>query len=307
MRITVFTPAYNRGYIIENLYRSLQRQTFHDFEWIVIDDGSTDNTEELFEKWTKEDNFFPIIYKKIQNGGKHRAINKGVKLANGELFFIVDSDDFLTDNSLEINDKIEKSIDEKEKSDFCGICGCRGFSEKEIIGSTYESSGFLDITALERIKYNIRGDKAEVFYTEVLKRYPFPEFDGEKFITECVVWDKMAADGYKLRFFNKITYICEYREDGLTAAGNTIFENSPKGWGLFLSQSVKYNKFTGEYKWDKLYHYWYTLHNDKNLSTSEIAGYLNMSYFYFSRKIFEIRALNSLNRLCRKFYSYLLK
>ena len=100
-KITVFTPTYNRAYILENLYRSLQRQTCKTFEWLVVDDGSADNTKELFERWQQEDNFFPIRYVKQENGGKCRAINQGLKLADGELFFTVDSDDYLTDDALE--------------------------------------------------------------------------------------------------------------------------------------------------------------------------------------------------------------
>ena len=92
-KITVFTPTYNRAYIIETLYRSLQRQTYRDFEWLVVDDGSADNTQELFEAWQKEDNFFPIRYYKQENGGKCRAMNRGLEMAQGELFFTVDSDD----------------------------------------------------------------------------------------------------------------------------------------------------------------------------------------------------------------------
>ena len=101
MKITVFTPTYNRAYIIENLYRSLQRQTVKDFEWLVIDDGSTDNTQELFDKWISEENAFPIRYYKQRNGGKCRAINRALDLAQGELFFTVDSDDYLTKDALE--------------------------------------------------------------------------------------------------------------------------------------------------------------------------------------------------------------
>ena len=97
-KITVFTPTYNRAYILENLYRSLQRQSFTDFEWLVVDDGSSDGTKALFERWQKEDNPFPIRYCYKENGGKCRAINYGLKLAQGELFFTVDSDDYLTDD-----------------------------------------------------------------------------------------------------------------------------------------------------------------------------------------------------------------
>ena len=105
MRITVFTPAYNRGYIIEKLYRSLQNQTFRNFEWLIIDDGSSDNTSEKIQSFIQDNNDFPIIFEKVENGGKHRAINLGVQKARGELFFIVDSDDYLTNTSLEIVDQ----------------------------------------------------------------------------------------------------------------------------------------------------------------------------------------------------------
>ena len=110
MKITVFTPTYNRGYIIENLYKSLQRQFFTDFEWLVVDDGSSDNTEELFEIWSKENNNFQIRYYKKENGGKHRAINYALDKERGELFFTVDSDDYLTDDALYKVDKWGKVI-----------------------------------------------------------------------------------------------------------------------------------------------------------------------------------------------------
>ena len=94
-KITVFTPTYNRCYIIGALYESLKKQTFQDFEWIVVDDGSTDDTEAFFAEILKEEHFFDISYVKVENGGKHRAINQGLSMAKGELFFIVDSDDYV--------------------------------------------------------------------------------------------------------------------------------------------------------------------------------------------------------------------
>ena len=96
-KITLFTPTYNRAYILDVLYRSLQKQIYTDFEWVVVDDGSVDNTQELLETWQKENNPFTIRYFKQENGGKCRAINHGLKQAQGELFFTVDSDDYLTE------------------------------------------------------------------------------------------------------------------------------------------------------------------------------------------------------------------
>lgn len=274
MRITVFTPTYNRGYIIKNLYKSLQKQSFNDFEWIVVDDGSTDNTEELFEVFQRENNTFPITYVKVKNGGKHRAINKGVKLAKGELFFIVDSDDYLTNDSLEIIDSVEKSIPEEEKQFFAGVCGLRGYDNNKIIGKTFDGD-ILDITMLQRTQYNVLGDKSEVFYTKILKKYPFPEFKDENFITECVVWDKIAYDGYKLRFFNKINYICDYLPDGLSAHSNELFKKNPKGCGLYIYQSGKYGKLYGLKKWQEYSKYYHFFRN--KLKLSEIAKNLHIN------------------------------
>ena len=129
MKVTVFTPTYNRAYIIENLYRSLQRQTCRDFEWLIVDDGSSDNTEEVIKGWQQEENDFPIRYYKKENGGKCKAINYGVDLAEGLLFFNVDSDDYLT------NDAIEKVISWEEElptdKKYCGVMGNLGTSPTE--------------------------------------------------------------------------------------------------------------------------------------------------------------------------------
>jgi glycosyltransferase involved in cell wall biosynthesis len=295
MKITVFTPTYNRGYIIDNLFQSLKRQTYTDFEWIVIDDGSDDDTENKFQKYQSVDNGFPIIYKKVNNGGKHRAINKGVKLAQGELFFIVDSDDYLTDTALEIIINVEKSIPLDQKKEFAGVCGLKGYSEDMLVGKTFDNNAeYLDITSLERPKHGIYGDKSEVFYTDILKKYPFPEFENENFITECVVWDKIAFDGYKLRFFNDIIYICDYLPDGLTNQGNSIFYKNPKGYGLYLYQSALYGKFTGLGKWNLFAEFFYK--NRKTISFFEICRILHLNPINFILKILGLRLFYKIYR-----------
>lgn len=274
MRITVFTPTYNRGYIIEKLYRSLQRQNFRDFEWIVVDDGSTDNTEALFQQFSAEENFFPIRYFKTQNGGKHRAINRGVAEAKGELFFIVDSDDHVTDDALEWIDRMESSIPQDQKKHFGGICGQKGYDATTPIGKSFDAD-ILDITSLERPQYNVTGDKSEVFYTEILRKYPFPEFDGEKFVTECVVWNAIAAAGYKLRFFNHIIMICNYLPDGLTAQGNDLFKKNPRAWGLYIYQQSLFGVTKGLNKWNEYLQYFYAVRG--KLRFCEISRILHMN------------------------------
>lgn len=286
MRITVFTPTYNRGYIIENLYRSLQRQNFRDFEWIVIDDGSSDNTGQLFEMFIAEKNDFIIKYYKTKNGGKHRAINKGLELAEGELFYIVDSDDFLPDNALHIINEVENSIPFSDKNKFGGVCGIKSFLNNHPIGTSFEGK-YLDITQLERIKYKVFGDKGEVFYTALLKKYPFPQFEGENFITECVVWDKIAFDGYKLRFFNETIMYCEYRSDGLSAQSHNLFLNNPKGSGLYIHQCDKFGKISRINKWNIYLQYYYAFRN--KLSFYDISKNLKMNVLIFWLRILGLK------------------
>ncbi len=217
------------------MYLSLKSQTLKDFEWLVIDDGSTDKTEELFNSWLIKENGFPIRYFKVKNGGKHRAINKATELAKGELFFIVDSDDSLTASALENIVDWEKTISIKDS--FCGVAGNRGTKAGNIHGTTFQGET-IDATSLERKKYNITGDKAEVFYTEILKSYKFKEFDGENFLTEATVWDRIATDGYKIRWFNETIYICDYLDDGLTNNINSIFAKNPKGTAYYINHQI---------------------------------------------------------------------
>lgn len=275
MRFTVFTPAYNRGYIIEQLYESLCRQTFRDFEWIVVDDGSTDNTEEVMQDLMARENFFPIIYKKQPNGGKHRAWNRGVELASGELFFGCDSDDYLTDDALEIADRIERSIPEAEKGSFAGICGLKAYQDASMVGKTFDNAQYLDMTHLERIRNNVVGDKSEVIYTAVWKKYKYHEFDGEKFITEATSLNRMAADGLKMRYFNSVVKIVEYRADGLSASSLTQFMNSPRGYGLYIHQQIEHGLLKGRRKWRAVANYCNQCQGRLGLKTT--AEYLHMT------------------------------
>lgn len=237
VQVTVFTPAYNRSYIIGELYSSLRRQSCKEFEWVVIDDASDDDTQHKVENWANDEKEFPIRYiRKEIGGGKHRAINDAVKLANGKLFFIVDSDDVLTDDAIEKILHWESEIE--NKAGFAGVSGNRGKNKDEIIGDTF-SGEHIDAPFTQREAYNILGDKAEVYYTEVLEKYPFPEFEGERFITERVVWDKIGADGYKIRWYNEVIYLCEYLSDGLTQNGDEVFRKNPKGAAFNLNQMIK--------------------------------------------------------------------
>lgn len=237
--ITVFTPTYNRAYILPKLFESLKEQSSNNFEWIIVDDGSTDKTEFVVKKWIAEWHGFCIRYYKQENGGKHRAINKGVREARGTLFFIVDSDDYLTYDAIETLENWEKSV-YKSGDKYCGVAGeCACIKDGKIMGSSNKKE-YVDATTLERKKYNILGDKAEAFYTKLLKKYPFPEIEGEKFITESVVWNRLAHDGYLVRWYNKPIYMCEYRPDGLTMQKEKIFAANPKGYAISVRERCEY-------------------------------------------------------------------
>lgn len=237
VKITVFTPSYNRGYIIQNLYESLLTQTYRDFEWLVVDDGSTDDTKEKVEKWIAEKKI-SIKYLLQKNGGKHRAYNRGVKEAKGELFFTVDSDDYLPANALERVIYHYKFIE--NDPDFAGVCGCRFYPTGVRIGGELgfdvKNGTQFDL----RIKWGVKGDMADVVRTDILRRFPFPEVEGEKFCTEAMIFDQMSQK-YKTRFFNENIYFCEYLPDGLTAKMTKVRMQSPITSTMYYAQLSKCN------------------------------------------------------------------
>lgn len=222
--ITVFTPTYNRAYILPKLYESLVNQTFCDFEWIIIDDGSTDGTDRLVEGWLQEKRV-NISYLRVDNGGKYRAINRGVRMARGELFFIVDSDDRLMPHSLERVWSLWQPI--RYDKSFCGLAGSLAYPDGRRIGGAFPGH-HLDCSALDfRYKYKVEGDLAEVVRTDIMRRFPFPEIDGEKFCVESLVWNRIAQH-YRMRFLAEPVYVTEYLPDGLSANILRLRHHSPR-------------------------------------------------------------------------------
>lgn len=235
--ITVFTPTYNRAYMIDKLYDSLCRQTCKDFEWIVVDDGSVDNTEELIQNFIQE-NKIHIIYYKQKNQGKHIAINKGVEMAHGELFFIVDSDDILPRDSLEIIIQKYQSI--KDDETIAGLAGRKGYISGGYIGTNKIYDDVIMTSIDFRFKKKIAGDMAEVYKTKVIRQYPFPQFEGERFCSEALVWKRIDQQ-YKMLWFSDIVYKAEYIPDGLTANSFKVRKNSPKASCLYYAEEAQYD------------------------------------------------------------------
>ena len=221
--ITVLTPSYNRGNLLKNLYQSLRDQIFDDFEWIVVDDGSTDSTSEIIAHF-KEDKKIVIKYIKQSNGGKHTAINAGVKISRGELLIIVDSDDTLPKDSLLIinNQYLKIRVD----TTVGGVCGLMAHHDNIVIGNcNLLPQG--NISSIDmRFKYGFLGDVCEVFKTDVLREFPFPEIYNEKFCPEDLVWNRIARK-YTLYFFNQVVYYRDYLDGGLTSKIVKIRMKSP--------------------------------------------------------------------------------
>lgn len=222
--VTILTPTYNRANLLCNLYNSLVIQDNKKFKWLIIDDGSTDNSRELVSKWVEENKIeIRYIYKK--NGGKHTALNLGFEKVNTELTFIVDSDDVLTNNAIEtvIHDW------EKYKSEsVSGLSYLRGYTQNDVIGDRFPDS-YAEYNPIDiQFRYKISGDKAEVWKTDILKKYRFPVYDGEKFQGENYIWWQIAQE-YNMIYINQIIYVTEYHEGGLTKSGRRLRINCPLG------------------------------------------------------------------------------
>lgn len=237
--ITIFTPTYDREDTLRKLYRSLKNQTSLNFQWVVVDDGSKDGTEELIKSFIEE-NEINIVYKKVKNGGKMRAINIGVSLAQEEYFFIVDSDDYLDEKAVEL---IEEEIITLP-SDFAGIVFRKvEVDEKDNIKYKDESFGEdqIDSNPID-IFYNrkILKDKAEIVRTSIMREFPFPEIQEEKFFPEGYIWNKIG-ENYSFRYIDKGIYYYRYLTDGYTKKFKDIIKSNPKGFKKYYSYMLTKN------------------------------------------------------------------
>lgn len=230
MLLTVFTPTYNRVHTLERTFRSLCRQQFKDFEWLVVDDGSTDGTAELITGLHALADF-PINYVAKENGGKHTAYNEGLRRARGRWFFTVDSDDWLPDDSLA---HIADIAPEAEKDPrIAGIIALKEYPDGRLIGRPYPAD--LRRASLFELERNgHRGERSLVFKTEIARQYPFPVIAGEKFMTESVVYDRIAVH-YDFMVSNLILTTCEYQPDGLSSNPYRVIVRNPGGYAMYFA------------------------------------------------------------------------
>jgi glycosyltransferase involved in cell wall biosynthesis len=215
--ITVLTPTYNRALTLPRLYDSLAAQTFRDFEWLVVDDGSEDETEALVSRWSEEGKI-AIRYAKQANAGKHVAVNRGVELARGAYTTIVDSDDWLVPNALERLLHHWHQIPEDERAAFSGVVGLCAYEDGTVIGDPYPADP-LDCDQAQIVyQYGVTGDKHSLLRTEALREFPFPFEEVRGWVVEALVWNRMALM-YRERHVNEVVMIKEYQRGGISDRG----------------------------------------------------------------------------------------
>lgn len=228
MLLTIFTPSYNRAYCLGDVYHSLLRQTNHSFVWLIVDDGSTDDTQTLVSKW-KEEGLISIEYHYQENAGKMAAHNKAAQLCKTELFVCLDSDDQLPFTAVgDIMSFWEEHRNDRD--DLLGIIAPKTIVNKEgVIVRNPEIPNGIDYTTGRGLyKSGYRGETAMVFRADVLRKYPFPVQEGEKFISEISAYDAMD-EHYVMITYNHPLMICEYREDGYSNNLLKINVANPKG------------------------------------------------------------------------------
>lgn len=219
MILTIFTPTFNRERTLKRVFESLMEQTDKRFEWLIVDDGSTDNTDKVVDELTLSADGFNVRYYKQAHCGKPSAQNWALDLAKGEFFITCDSNKYFDSHAVEyILDTAEKIASIPE---MCGVGGYRADFSGKIYGGEMlvNNQLYIDCSHLERAKYNLLGDKSTAFKTEVLRKYKSPIFSGETFITEAAWLIPMAYDGYIIRWIPKVLCYGEYEQDGLTLQG----------------------------------------------------------------------------------------
>ncbi|MBW4764108.1 glycosyltransferase family 2 protein [Prevotella salivae] len=242
--VTIVTPTYNRADKLPWLYESLCNQTSKDFIWLCIDDGSTDNTQDLISTYIHEqknsESPFSIQYLKKENGGKHSALNVAFRKVQTELLFIVDSDDVLIPDAINTISEDWKQTHNREK--LCGIGYLRGYSADQRIGDAYTQNFVISNFITERYNKGVDGDKAEVWVTEKLRDFQYPEVKGERFISESVAWIWLAKQ-YDMLFVNKIIYITEYLVGGLSDSGRALRFKCPHlmAYGSLMTMSKEFS------------------------------------------------------------------
>ena len=230
--LTIFTPAYNRAYTLHLGYEALLRQTCQDFEWLIIDDGSSDNTRELVAGWINE-NKIPIRYHYQENQGMHGAHNTAYRLITTELNTCIDSDDYMPDNAVE---KIVTFWKKYGSNEVAGIIGLDADFQGNIIGTTFTEK---QTTLGNFYTQGGKGDKKMVYRTEIINKYPeYPLFKGEKYVSLGYKYELIEQD-YSLLTINEVLVKVEYRPDGSSMNMFRQYIKNPQGFAFIRKSSMQ--------------------------------------------------------------------
>ncbi len=235
MRLTVFTPTYNRKELLRRAYESLTRQTVKDFEWLIVDDGSTDNTDDEVKKWIDE-GLVRIRYQYRENGGKMRAHNTGVALCATPLFMCLDSDDYLTDTAVEdmlaAYDRAIKICPEDKKCG--GVVAHKGCTSERLLGK--DDFPKVEFSTLYGLYLNgFSGETTLMYEADILRQFPFPEIEGEKYVPEDYIYDKIDQICV-LAILPRIVTVCEIVRDGYTDSVKKLKRDNVNAFYLYYEQ-----------------------------------------------------------------------
>ncbi len=299
--ITIFTPTYNRAYCLHKCYQSLCRQIRKDFIWLIIDDGSTDNTKELVDSWLSQDNGFKIQYVWKENGGMHTAYNTAYELIQTELCMNIDSDDYVSDNAI---DNILSFWEQHKRNDVGGIYALDSYEDGRIVGLPFPDDlvefhgwGYQDVfyhdpSGKKRVFHN-SGDKKFIGVTKVIQRYPpIPVFPGERYHSLYYKQHLIERD-YTILIYNHPVCVVKYMEDG--SSNNMYFQyvKNPLGFCNERKFVMKYAPsfkirfrasihYVAESLLAKDYHF---IKNATNKTTTLLALPLGiLLYFWIKRK-----------------------
>lgn len=248
--LTVFTPTYNRAYCLSNCYESLKRQSSQDFIWLIIDDGSTDNTSELVGRWILEGKI-EICYIEQENQGMHGAHNTAYENIKTELNVCIDSDDYMPDDAIE---KILKFWEIYGNDKVSGLIGLDSDKNGQIIG-TYLPKELKSSTLFDLYNKNaVKGDKKIVYRTELAKKYPYPLFKDEKYVGLAYKYYKLDQE-YPLLLMNEVLCIVEYLPDGSSMNMYRQYKKNPNGFAFYRKELMKLPHTSATFKFKQAIHY----------------------------------------------------
>lgn len=264
VHVSVVTPTFNRGRELKKLYKSLRSQTIDSFDWVIVDDGSTDNTFEIVNEMKKKANGFVIKYERKENGGKHTALNSAFDMINDGLLVIVDSDDYLVEDAIET---IVLDWEKYKDKGLCGICYKSIPSTGEDLLGDFGKRETISTYGDFIVNKGRKGETTEVFSAKMLNGWRFPVFGNERFLAEGAFWCKVSRE-HKMLFVDKAICIYDYLQDGLTKSGKSLRIKNPHGGmycaGEFLNRKYNlclrekkallyliYARFAGRNVWDE--------------------------------------------------------